>query len=130
MLTGIWCLTPLWKRIFMIALLFHGAWNILFFEAYINLWDSNLYPSSFFDRSSFYYFINMLPVLELGSGLLLFFGFIRKKLLVVTFYAFLTGSFYALDNNQVLSFVVFLSMAFFSLLILFGHFYKDCDRED
>lgn len=128
MFKKIWCTTPHWKRLFMIVLLAHGAFNILFFEDYISLWETTKYLSGFFNNSLFYYFINGLPVLELSAGLLLLFGYLRKSLLIAVFYIFLIAGYYALDSNQFSSFLLYFTMAFFSLFVFIGHFYKTCDE--
>ncbi|THD65660.1 hypothetical protein E7Z59_13790 [Robertkochia marina] len=127
MFEKVWCYTAVWRRLFIVALLLHAGFNILFFDNYISLWETALFKIELFDSSLFYYFINYLPVLELSLGLLLLFGYIRKIILGVAFYIFLIGGYYALDSNQLLSFLVWFSLAFFSLFVLFGHYYKTCD---
>lgn len=115
-----------WKRIFIVALFAHGAFNILFYDNYMSFWEPAPLQIEFFKNSLFYYFINSLPVLEISLGLLLLFGYIRKSLLAIMFYVFLIAGYYALDSDRILSLFIYFSLAFSSMFILFGHYYHQC----
>ena len=129
MLNRVWCITPHWKKLFILVLLLHGGFNILYFDDYIGLWNTALNQTEFFKSELFYYYINYLPVLELSAGLLLLFGYMRNKILGTMFYLFLIGGYYALDSNQLLSFLILFGLAFFSLFILFGQYRGDCSED-
>lgn len=126
MFKEVWCLTPYWKRLFIGVLLVHGAYNILFFDDYLNLWNVGLSNTEFFQGPWYYYSISYLPLLELIAGLLLIFGYMKKLVLGVIFYALLFAGYYSLDSNYILNFLIYFGMAFFSLFVLFGQYNKQC----
>ncbi|WP_224489174.1 hypothetical protein [Robertkochia flava] len=130
MFKEVWCITPYWKRIFISILLLHGVYNILFFDDYLDLYNMGASGVRFFDDVWFYYFISYLPLLELGIGLLLVFGFRKKLMLGTIFYLLLLAGYYALDSNYLTGFLVFFALAFFSLFILFGQYHMHCREEN
>ena len=130
MFKEVWCLTSYWKRIFVTVLLLHGAYHILFFDDYLNLWNTGVVNTEFFGGSLSYYLISYLPVLELGTGLLLVLGYLKKFLLGLIFYILLFAGYYALDSNYLTGFLFFFALAFFSLFVLFGQYHRHCPDEN
>ncbi|MBL7472742.1 hypothetical protein [Robertkochia sediminum] len=129
MFRDVWCLTPHWKWMFIAMLLLHGGYHILFFDAFINLWNAGFQETEVFTGSLYLYSVIFIPLLQLVAGLMLVLGYKEKLVLGVLFYVLLFAGYCALDSNYPLGFMAYFGMAFFGLFVLSGQ-YCDCSCQE
>jgi hypothetical protein len=130
MFKEVWCMTSHWKRIFIGILLIHGAYNILYFDHYLNVWNAGITQTELFSGLRYYYFISYLPLMELVTGLLLIFKVKEKLLLGAIFYVLLFAGYYALDSDYLVNFFMYFGMAFFGLFVLSGQYVRKCGEDN